>query len=214
MKSPALSLAELPLPLGPALRLAAQRGFTHVVLRACADRLPEDLEALADSGLLVAGAWLGGGLPEGCSLDAADRAPRRQALDLLKRQAADAARLGATFVLLGPGADASPAGLACFAEAIHLLGEYAAARMLRLCLGHAGGTALPTARDCLTLLEGTRSVSLLLDVAECRRTGEDPLVLLRQAPDRIGCVVLPEPDGLLSGLPATGYGGPLVVRAC
>jgi sugar phosphate isomerase/epimerase len=209
---PALSLADL--SLGPALRLAAERGFTHVVPDACAERPEEDFEALADSGLVVAGARLGGGLPDGCSLDATDLARRRTALDLLKRQAADAARLGATFVLLPPGNDGSPVGRACFTEAAALLAGYAAGRMLRLCLGHAAGSALPTARQALALLDAIPAGALMLDAAECHRGGEDPVALLRHSGDRVGCVVLSgaHTEALADRLRAAPYDGALVVR--
>ena len=62
---------------------------------ALGDRPPAHLEALADSGLLVGCAAVGRGLPEGHAPDAEDVGLRRAALEEMKRQVADAGRLGA-----------------------------------------------------------------------------------------------------------------------
>jgi sugar phosphate isomerase/epimerase len=203
----------MPLPLASALRLAAEEGFTAVVLAAHAERPAADLDALADSGLLVAGAWLGGGLPPNCTLDAADVSRRRSALDVLRRQVADAARLGSTFVFLPPPTDAGEVARTCFVEACGVLAAHAAGRMVRLCLGHATTGALPTAAAALALLEAIPSASLLLDVRESLRAGEDPGGLLRRSADRVGCVLLPAEYNELAGrLRAAPYDGPLVLR--
>src|SRR5262249_10826831 len=134
--------ASLPGEFASVLGQIASLGFSHVDLVAEVDRPTEQLEALADSGLLVSCLALGRHLPSGHSLVAADVAVRRDALTLLQRQVTDAARLGATTVYLVPGSDRSTTALSCFAEGCALLADYAYARMLRLCIEHVPGRAL------------------------------------------------------------------------
>src|SRR5215469_13956859 len=132
----------LPGDLAIVLPHIATLGFRHVDLVAQIDRPAAHLEALADSGLLVSCAALGRDLPPGHTLDAADIGLRRATLELLQRQVADAARLGATTAYLLPGFDASETALTCFAEGCALLADYAAARRIRLCVEHVPGRAL------------------------------------------------------------------------
>src|SRR4051794_30962285 len=76
--------------LSAAVCASVAGGFTRVELPALAGRPAEHLEALADSGVVVACADLGVGL-------AAEGLPTRRArLEQLRLQVADAARLGAT----------------------------------------------------------------------------------------------------------------------
>src|SRR5205823_7261973 len=107
------------------------------------------LDALAETGVLVQCAALGRDLPQGCALDASDAAARRVAVDVVKRQLADAARLGATTAYLVPGFDNRATALACFAEVCAILAEYAGGRMVRLCVEHIPGRALPGAATTL-----------------------------------------------------------------
>src|SRR3954447_248651 len=133
----ASALTALPLPFAEAVALAARLGFGHVEVAARAGRAAEDLEALADAGVLVPCAALGLNLPAGHGLDARDVGVRRATLRLLQEEVADAARLGATCAWLAPGADAGATALACFAEGCGLLAAYASRRMVRLCLAPA-----------------------------------------------------------------------------
>src|SRR5690242_15379669 len=87
------------------LQSAVTLGFTHVDVVAAESRPGAELEALADSGLIVSCAAVGRNLPTGQSLDAAELAPRRAALDVFKRHLDDAALLGATSAYLVPGHD-------------------------------------------------------------------------------------------------------------
>src|SRR5438270_12654164 len=136
-------LTSLPLPFAAAARAARDLGFDRVDVVARADRDAADAEALADTGLLVSCAAVGRGLPAGQALDAAAVEARRAALAALERQVADAARLGATHCYLVPPADPGPAGLERFGEACGLLADYAAGRMVRLCVEPVPGRALP-----------------------------------------------------------------------
>src|SRR5205823_10412491 len=106
-------------------------------------------EAPADTGLLVACAAVGRDLPAGQGLDVASVGLRRETIERVKRQLADAARLGATRAYLVSGTDAGEGALSRFAEAISLLSEYAAARMVRLCLEPVPGRALSSATASL-----------------------------------------------------------------
>ncbi len=175
----------------------AALGFSRVDVVAETDRPAVYLEALADSGLLVSCAALGRNLPAGHALDAADVGLRRAALELLRRQLADAARLGATTAYLVPGTDGSETALACFAESCTLLADYAAARMVRLCVEHVPGRALPTAARTLDWLGqvGHANLGILLDVGHCLLSREDAADVVRQADDRLGYVHLDDNDG-------------------
>jgi sugar phosphate isomerase/epimerase len=191
-------LTSLPLPFEEGVRAAANLGFTHVDVVALTERPAEHKEALADSGLLVSCAALGRGLPEGHTLDAASVEMRRATLEALKRQVADAAQLGATHGYVVPGPDASADGLARFADACRLLAEFAGQRMVRLCVEHVPGRALPTAAATLTWLEEVAddNLALLLDVGHCLITREDPAAVIARAGGRLGYVHFDDNDGV------------------
>jgi len=188
----------LPGDFASVLTRIAALGFRYVDLVAQIDRPAEHLEALADSGLLVSCVALGRDLPPGHTLDAADAGLRRATLALLQRQVTDAARLGATTAYLVPGFDAGETALICFAEGCALLADYAAARMVRLCVEHVPGRALPTAAAALEWLErvGHPHLGLLLDVGHCLISGEDAAAVVRSAGERLGYVHLDDNDGM------------------
>ncbi len=115
----------------------------------------------------------------------------------MRRQIADAARLGATHAYVVSGMDGSADGLARFAEACGLLADYAAGRMVRLCVEPIPGRALPSAAAVLEWLRRTAhpNLALLLDVGHCLLSGEDPAAVARAAGDRLGYVHLDDNDG-------------------
>ncbi len=209
-------LTSLPLDFPAAARQAAELGFTHVDVVARADRPAGHYAALADAGVIVACAALGRGLSDGQSLDAAPFHARRAAVEAVKRDLADAARLGAACAYLVPGTDGSPAALARFGEACTLLAEYAAGRRVRLCVEHVPGRALPTAAAALSWLGavGHDNLALLLDTGHCLISGEDAAAAALRAGRRLGYVHLDDNDGtgdlhwpLLTGrLTATAIG--------
>jgi sugar phosphate isomerase/epimerase len=180
------------------VQLAADLGFASVDVVALEERPETDRDALAVAGVLVRCAAVGRGLPDGSVLDAADAGRRRDALDRVRPQIADAARLGATHAYVVSGMDASPAGLACFAEACGLLADYAAGRMVRLCVEPIPGRALPDAAATLAWLRQTAhaELGLLLDVGHCLISGEDPASVARAAGPRLGYVHLDDNDGV------------------
>src|SRR5262249_3391681 len=98
---------------------------------------------------------------------------------------------------LVPGSDRSTTALSCFAEGCALLADYAYARMLRLCIEHVPGRALPTAAKTLDWLErvGHPRLGMLLDVGHCLISGEDAASIVRQARGRLGYVHLDDNDG-------------------
>jgi sugar phosphate isomerase/epimerase len=194
----AAMLTSLPLDFEAAVRRAAALGFRHVDVVAVADRPAAHLEALAETGVVVCCAALGRGLPEGQTLDVDDRAARQAALDEMKRQVADAGRLGATTAYVVPGRDGSPDALARFADACALLADFAAQRMVRLCVEHTPGRALPTAAATLTWLEqlGHANLGLLLDVGHCLISQEDFAEAVVQAGPVLGYVQLDDNDGV------------------
>jgi sugar phosphate isomerase/epimerase len=223
-------LTSLPLEFEPAVRRAAELGFTHVDVLALAERPESHREALADAGLLVSCAAVGRGLPEGHGLEVASRDVRVASLEVMKRQVADAAGLGATRAYLVPPRDSAPEALQRFREGCWSLAEYAAGRMVRLCVEPVPGRAIASAAAALEWLEiGLEKVSLLLDLGHCLISGEDPAAVVRRAGGRLGYVHLDDNDGvgdlhwpLLTGrltrgvlvrfvevLAETGYEGPL-----
>jgi D-psicose/D-tagatose/L-ribulose 3-epimerase len=191
-------LTSLPLPFGPAARLAADLGFRLADVVALAERPASHLEALADAGLVVSCVALGRGLPAGCALDAADVGLRREAVGHVKRQITDAARLGATHGYLVPGVDAGPEALRRFADSCAHLAEHAAARMVRLCVEAVPGRALPTAAAALAWLDdaGLDRLALLLDVGHALISGEDAAAVVRRAGERLGYVHVDDNDGV------------------
>jgi sugar phosphate isomerase/epimerase len=191
-------LTSLPLSFEESMRAAVALGFTHVDVVALTERPAEHLEALADSGLLVSCAALGRGLPEGHTLDAASVEVRRAALDAVKRQVADAARLGATHGYVVPGTDGSADGLARFADACRLLAAFAGQRMVRMCVEHVPGRALPTAAGTLGWLKelAVDNLALLLDVGHCLITQEDPVAVIARAGGRLGYIHFDDNDGV------------------
>jgi sugar phosphate isomerase/epimerase len=193
----AVFVSSLPGDFSTVLGQIAALGFTHVDLAAVVDRPVEQLEALADSGLLVSCLALGRHLPAGHGLDAPDVGVRRATLALLQQQITDAARLGATTAYLVPGLDNSTAALTCFAEGCTFLADYAAARKVRLCIEHVPGRALPTAAVTLDWLQrlGHPHLGFLLDVGHCLLSDEDAAAVIRRASERLGYVHLDDNDG-------------------
>jgi sugar phosphate isomerase/epimerase len=190
-------LTSLPLDFEPAVRRAAELGFTHVDVVALAERPEGHREALADAGLLVGCAAVGRGLPEGHGLDVASRDARMASLELMKRQVADAAGLGATRAYLVPPRDSTADALHRFREGCWWLAEYAAGRMVRLCVEPVPGRAIPSAAAALEWLEsGLENVSLLLDIGHCLISAEDPAAVVRRAGSRLGYVHLDDNDGV------------------
>jgi hypothetical protein len=152
----ALVLDALPGPVPAALGRAAALGYEWVELRGAVDRPTEDLEALAECGLLVAGVEL-------TAAEAGSSMPqRRAALAELRGQIADAGRLGARYLLFDPAPFAGEAS-ATYIEVCSLLAEAAAERMMPLCLaGPATGPLPITHRNTrywlhLSSLTGTAS---------------------------------------------------------
>jgi sugar phosphate isomerase/epimerase len=179
------------------VRLAADLGFASVDVVALEERPETDREALADAGVVVRCAAVGRGLPAGCALDAADAGPRCEALERMRRQVADAARLGATCAYVVSGMDGGAAGLAYFAEACGLLADYAAGRMVRLCVEPIPGRALPDAAAALAWLRRVAhpNLGLLLDVGHCQIAGEDAAAAARAAGPLLAHVHLDDNDG-------------------
>jgi sugar phosphate isomerase/epimerase len=212
----AASLPSPPLDFAAACRAAAELGFTHADVVALADRPAAHLEALADTGLLVQCAALGCDLPQGLALDATDVSARRAALDVVKRQVADAARLGAISTYIVPVSDPGARALAEFAEVCVTLADYAAQRMMRLCIEHVPGPALPGAAATLDWIESVAhpNLFLLLDVGHRLLSGEDAAATVRRAGPRLGYVRLDGNRGrghlhrpLLTALRALDYCG-------
>jgi sugar phosphate isomerase/epimerase len=191
-------LTSLPGDFEATLRQVRDLGFAYADVVALAERPHDHREALADSGLLVGCAAVGRGLPEGHTLDAEDVGVRRAALDEMKRQVTDAARLGAAVCYVVPGTDTRRDGLECFAEACCLLAEHAAGRGMRLCVEHVPGRALPTVAATLAWLERVDhgNLKLLLDVGHCLISGEDPTQAVVRAGQRLGYVHLDDNDSV------------------
>jgi sugar phosphate isomerase/epimerase len=227
-------LTSLPLDFEAAVRQAAALGFQHVDVVALADRPAAHLDPLADAGVLVSCAAVGRGLPEGVALDAPSAEIRRAAAEEVERHIADAARLGATHSYVVPALDTGPDALRHFADSCGHLADYAAGRMVRLCVEHVPGRALSTAAAALAWLEEVahENLLLLLDTGHCLMTGEDAAATVRRAGARLGYVHCDDNDGagdlhwpLLAGrltrdglcalaaaLGAVGYRAPLALE--
>jgi hypothetical protein len=137
----ALVLDALPGPVPQALARAAGLGYGLLELPGVAERPAADLDALADSGLLVAGVELT--VP-----DAGTPPPLRNLLAALRLQIADAGRLGAGYVLFDPTPMAGQEP-ALRAEFCSLLADAAAERKMPLCVASPPGQPLPAAHPNL-----------------------------------------------------------------
>jgi sugar phosphate isomerase/epimerase len=191
-------LTSLPLDFAPAVRQVKEIGFTHVDIVATTERAEGDAAFLADAGLWVSCASVGRGLPEEQTLDAASAEVRRAALDAMKLQIADAARLGARDCYIVPGEDASKSALLRFSDACGLLADYAAGRMVQLCVEHVPGRALATAAAVLEWLDAVKhpNLALLLDVGHCLISGENCAEMVGRAEERLGHVHFDDNDGV------------------
>ena len=227
-------LTSLPLAFEPAVHQAAALGFQLVDVVALTDRPQSHVEALAETGLTVSCCPIGRDLPKPHSLDADSIADRRAGVEAMQSQIADAARLGATHGYVLPGMDQDPEALARFAEACTLLADYAARRMIKLCVEHVSGRALPTATGLLQWLEEVNhpNLFLLLDVGHCTISGEDAAAVVARAGTRLGYIHCDDNDGvgdlhwplltgklteerlsaIIAALPVTGYPGPLALE--
>ena len=195
-----LSVLTTSLPAGfvDAVREIAAMRFTHVDVVGAIERPAADVEALAESGLQVACGAIGKGLPAEHSLDAPAVDVRRAAVEAMQRQIADVGRLGATHCYVVPATDSSAAGLARFADACARLADFAGQRMMRLCVEHCPGRALPTVVATLDWLDqvGHPNLSLLLDIGHCLISKENPAEAMRKARRRLGYVHLDDNDGM------------------
>jgi sugar phosphate isomerase/epimerase len=190
-------LTSLPFPFEPAVHRAAALGFRWVDVVALAERPGSHSDDLADAGVLVACAALGRDLPDGVALDAPSASHRRDAVELVRRQIADAAQLGATRAYLVPGLDGTAQGLERFTESCQLAADFAGQRMVRLCIEHIPGRALPDVGAVLDWLDrvGHANLALLLDLGHCLISKEDPAEAVRQAGTRLGYVHVDDNDG-------------------
>jgi sugar phosphate isomerase/epimerase len=191
-------LTSLPLGFEAACSQAAALGFAHVDIVGLSNRPEQHREALAESGLVVSCAALGRDLASGQTLDAAALDARRAALEAVKLQIADAARLGATRGYVVPGLDTSTEALDRFADACIVLADFAGQRMIQLCVEHCPGRALPSVAATLAWLDkmGQDRLKLLLDVGHCLISQEDPARVIAQAGTRLGYVHLDDNDGV------------------
>jgi xylose isomerase len=228
----AAMLTSLPLDFEAAARQAAALGFRHVDVVGLTERPASHRDVLADADLLVSCAAVGRALPDGCTLDAAAIEGRRAAVEVVKRHIADAAGLGATHCYIVPCFDSGADALVRFANSCAHLADYAAARMVRLCVEHVPGRALPTAAATLDWLDddlALDNLGLLLDTGHCLISREDAAEVVRRAGARLGYVHCDDNDGagdlhwpLLTGrlthdglvalgaaLRSVGYRGPL-----
>jgi D-psicose/D-tagatose/L-ribulose 3-epimerase len=194
----AAMLTSLPLDFESAARQAAALGFKYVDVVGLAERPAGHREALADADLLVSCAAVGRGLPEGVTLDAALVERRRAAVEEVGRQITDAAQLGAMCCYLVPCLDAGADALRRFADSCAHLADHAAGRMVRLCVEHVPGRALPTAACTLAWLQELRhdNLWLLMDTGHCLITGEGAADVVRRAGARLGYVHCDDNDGI------------------
>jgi sugar phosphate isomerase/epimerase len=190
-------LTSLPLDFEEAVRQAAALSFTHVDIVGLATRPAAHWGALADAGVIVSCAAVGRGLPEGHTLDVAERRKRRVAVEEVKRQLADAARIGATHAYVVPPRDGSSDAMRRFADSCNYLAGFAGGRSVRLCVEHVPGRALATAAAALAWVEGLRhdNLFLLLDTGHCLLTAEDAAAVVRRAGSRLGYVHCDDNDG-------------------
>jgi len=227
-------LTSLPFEFEAAVRQATALGFNRVDVVAQITRPQAHYEVLAETGATVSCCSIGRDLPDAQTLDALDITNRRAAVETMQRQLADAALLGATHGYVVSGKDGSAEGLARFAESCGALADFAASRMVKLCVEHIPGRALSTAKATLDWLKQLAhpNLFLLLDVGHCLITEENAAELIHQAGNRLGYIHFDDNDGVgdlhwplltgklteaslratLEAASRTGYRGPLALE--
>jgi sugar phosphate isomerase/epimerase len=198
MRNPlSVLLTSMPLEFEGAVRQASEIGFTHVDVVALGERPASHREALAEAGMVVSCASLGRGLRDGFGLDVVSLERRRETLDVMKRQLADCAALGATHAYVVPPHEGAAEAMMRFRDGCSLLAEFAASRMIQLCVEPVPGRALTRVDATLDWLSspGLEALKLLLDVGHCLISGEDPADSVHRAGERLGYVHLDDNDG-------------------
>jgi len=207
----ALVLDALPDPVPVALARAAALGYKWVELSGVADRPAADVEALADSGLLVAGVEL-------TAMTVGPSVSLPAVLAEFRSQIVDAARLGAGSILFDPPpvirGDAGQSTALC-ARLADLAGE----RMMPLCLAGADEPRPVDHSNLRLWLKLTASAGLCVVPAEkpgavrfhlTTRSQLSALHVLRRQLQAGGytrpLAVWPEPVGSLSELLADSRG--------
>lgn len=174
-----------------------QLGFSWIDVRAIDFTADTSHARIAAHGLQLSCVGLTFALPPGTSLDSADRAVRADAIAGAANGLQHAARLGADTTYLIPGLDASPRGLARYADAVMTLAAQAATLGIKLCLEHFPGRALPTIAATLDFLQMMHhpNLYLLFDIGHAQISKEEPVAALHAAGDRLGYVHLDDNDG-------------------
>lgn len=175
----------------------AQLGCAWIDIRATDFTAEASRDQIAARRLQLSCVGLSFALPPGTSLDSADRAVRTAAMAGATNGLHHAARLGAETTYMIPGMDASPRGLARYADAMMTLADEAAPLGIKLCIEHFPGRALPTIAATLDFLAMMRhrNLYLLFDIGHAQMSQEEPVAALHAAGDRLGYVHLDDNDG-------------------
>ena len=182
-------------PLTDALREVEQTAFHYIDIYPDMLDAPEALQAKKDLGLNVSCAMLDGNLPRGMSLDGNGQAATGEAMNCMKQALQKLQSLGASTAYLNPCA--SRKHLGSFGEALRVLAEDAAGKGIRLCVAHARGSALPTAKDALDFVRRIDhpNLFLLLNVGHTLLSKEKPWEVAAAAGKSVGYVQMNDNDG-------------------
>ena len=180
-----------PGPVDRVLASVKQTAFHFVDVEPGTLDPPGALDALKQLGLKVSCVALDHKLPADCTWER-DAARMARALEqsILKAE-----QLGASTGYIAPCKDRKTLG--AFTDAVRALAEHAAGRKIGLCIEHAPGRALATARDTLAFVEkvGHPNLRLLLDVGHTLLTRENAWEVAEAAGARLGYVQLDDNDG-------------------
>jgi sugar phosphate isomerase/epimerase len=178
-----------------ALKDAKTTAFHYVDMELAALDAPGVSEALRELGLKVSCVALDHGLPRDCSLEGDDPAALRRAIEHIKRGLDKCVSAGARTAYVTSCRHRK--NLKTFAPALKELAEAAGHRGIRLCVEHAPGRALSTAREALTFVDGGQpsNLHLLLDTGHALISKEKSHEIVAAAGKRLGYVQMNDNDG-------------------
>ncbi len=156
------------LPMVEVLRELKNTAFHYVDMELDQVNDPGVRETLKELGLKVSCVALDHRLPPDCSLEGDEPAPLRKALEYIKQGLDRCAAVGARVIYLTSCRNRK--NLRAFGVALNELAETAGRKGIKVCVEHAPGRALATAREALSFVDGRlqSNLHLLLDTGHAQ----------------------------------------------
>lgn len=182
-------------PLAGVLSELKATAFHYVDIETESLDAPGVAEALKQLGLKVSCVALDHHLPAGSSLESGDPGTSRKALEYLGKGLERIAAVGARAAFVSPCRQQK--NLKNFSSALKQLADLAASRQIRICVKHAPGSGLPTAKSALAFVNESQHTNLflLLDSGRAILAREKAWEIIAAAGTKLGYVQLNDNDG-------------------